>query len=321
MDAIGPYALPPTLPNAAPVHTAPTRVEPPRAELLPGMEFWLSPAGDRPLANVFTVDVDDWPVAVLGPHCEITPRVVENTKRCLQILAWNQVKATFFVLTRVAERYPDLVWEIHAAGHEIASHGHAHELLTDISPRRFEADVRQSIDILAKITGRRPIGYRAPAFSIVESTRWAGPILSGLGFKYSSSIFPVHHPRYGIPAEPRNIHRWPGCRLIECPPAAVRFLGRNWPVAGGGYFRLLPGPVARAAVRRLNHERLPAILYMHPYELDEHGIGKHKSSGVRVGLYRHLTQALFRGRVEGRIHKLLQSFRFTTMRELLQFAV
>jgi polysaccharide deacetylase family protein (PEP-CTERM system associated) len=270
--------------------------------------------------NVLTIDLEDWPIAVLGPEQEVTHRVVENTRRCLQVLKWHQVRATFFVLTRVAERYPDLVRELRREGHEIASHGHGHELLTDISPRRFERDVRRSLRVLEEIVGERPLGYRAPAFSVVEHTRWAGKILADLGFKYSSSIFPIRHPRYGIPTAPRGIHRWPDCRLIECPPATIRCGRRNWPVAGGGYFRLLPGWVVRRAITSMNDAGMPAVLYLHPYELDLDGLREHRSAGMRVGPWRGLTQGLFRGRMEGRLHKLLESFRFTTMRELLRHA-
>ncbi len=289
-------------------------------ETVPGIDHWLRPQGRAGVANVLTIDLEDWPIAVLGPEYEITDRVVENTKRCLRILRWHYVRATFFVLTKVAERFPDLIREIHAAGHEIASHGHGHELLTQTSPRRFELDVRKSVEILTDIVGERPIGYRAPAFSIVESTRWAGPILAKLGFKYDSSIFPIRHPRYGIAREPRHIHRWQDCRLIECPLATLSVLGVTLPIAGGGYFRLLPGPVVRKAVASLNRKAMPAILYIHPYELDTPGIRAHKREGVCVPPIRHVAQTLFRRHVEHRLHRLLERFPFTTMRDLLKHA-
>ncbi|HWL93758.1 MAG TPA: DUF3473 domain-containing protein [Phycisphaerae bacterium] len=269
------------------------------------------------ISNALTIDLEDWPIAVLGPHHEITPRVVANTKRCLQILKWHDVKATFFVLTRVAEKYPDLVREVHAAGHEIGSHGHGHELLFKLTPRQFEGDVRRSLDILTAITGQQPIGYRAPAFSITEKTKWAGRVLADLGFKYDSSIFPIRHRRYGIAGAPRGIHRWPDCDLIECPPATCRIAGINFPVAGGGYFRLLPGALARAAIRRINRRKMPAILYMHPYELDAGGVLEHRLEGVRVGNYRHLTQGLFRSKMEGRLHRLMEAFQFATLRDIV----
>lgn len=274
-----------------------------------------------PVRNVFTVDLEDWPVAVLGPNEPITGRVVENTLKLLNILHWHGVHATFFVLTRVAEAFPELIMQVREAGHEIASHGHGHQLLTRQTPKEFENDVRRSLDILQQLTGERPMGYRAPAFSVVRETRWAGPILSRLGFAYSSSVFPILHRRYGIATAPRCIHRWDDCPLIECPPATVRVAGVNLPVAGGGYFRLLPGAVVRAAVRRLNRAGQPAILYVHPYELDENGLTYHADHGVRIGPWRRVTQALGRESFEDRLHRLLESFSFTTMRELLAGAV
>lgn len=286
-------------------------------ERLPDMEHWLAPEIATPVANVLTIDLEDWPIAVLGPRHAVTNRVVANTKRVLQILQWHGVRATFFVLTKVAERYADLIRAVHDAGHEVASHGHGHELLPTITPGQFEQDVSRSVEILTRITGRRPIGYRAPAFSVIESTRWAGPILSDLGFTYSSSVFPIKHPRYGIPNAPAYIHRWPECSLIECPPATLHRFNRNWPVAGGGYMRLLPGALVRYAIRRINAECRPAVLYMHPYELDVGGVVAHKRDGLRVGPRRHLTQSLFRSRIEHRLHRLLESFRFVPMCELL----
>jgi polysaccharide deacetylase family protein (PEP-CTERM system associated) len=293
----------------------------PEQRALPGMEYWCAPRTPETIVNALTIDLEDWPIAVLDPDHEVTGRVVENTLRCLQILRWHNVKATFFALTKVAEKHGDLIKEVHTAGHEIASHGHSHELLTRTTPRRFETDLLRSIDILACLTNRRPAGYRAPGFSIVQSTRWAGPILARHGFRYSSSIFPIHHRRYGIPDAPPWIHRWKDCDLIECPPATLRALGQNWPVAGGGYFRLLPGAVARFAIRRINRANLPAILYLHPYELDVDGVGFHKLQGTRVGPWRHLTQALFRSRMETRLHRLLEGFRFTTVDDLLRDAL
>ncbi len=269
----------------------------------------------RRLRNVFTVDVEDWPIGVLGPRHLIGGRVLHNTLHVLRILRRHGVAATFFVLTKVAQQFPELVRRIRDEGHEVASHGHGHELLTRTTPRAFERDVCRSIDVLGGILGARPVGYRAPAFSVVRSTRWAGPILARLGFVYDSSVFPIRHRRYGIPEAPRGIHRWPDCDLIECPPATLRACGLNLPVAGGGYFRLLPGAAARAAIRRLNRTGLPAILYLHPYELDVHGIRAHRAAGIRVSPTRHATQAMFRSRVEGRLDRLLNEFEFTTMRE------
>lgn len=272
----------------------------------------------RRTAHVFTVDLEDWPVAVLGPEHEISDRVVANTRHVLQLLQWHGVRATFFVLSRVAERFPQLIYDVRASGHEIASHGHSHKLVTRMTPGEFADDVGRSLDILQRIVGERPVGYRAPAFSIVESTRWAGPLLANLGIQYSSSIFPIRHRRYGIADAPREPHRWPDCDLIECPPATVRIWGRNLPVAGGGYFRLMPGATARRAIRGLERAGKPAVLYLHPYELDAGGVAEHVRDGVPVGFGRRITQELFRGRIEKRLHRLFESFQFVTLRDSLR---
>lgn len=272
-------------------------------------------ASDATIRNVFTVDLEDWPIAVLGPEHEISGRVVDNTKQVLRLLRWHGVRATFFVLTKVAQRYPDLIRMVRDDGHELASHGHGHELVTRLTPDRFEDDVARSIDILTMLTGERPMGYRAPAFSIVAETRWAGEALQRLGFTYDSSVFPIRHPRYGIADAPREFHRWPGLNLIEAPPATLRVGGRSWPIAGGGYFRLLPGSFVRTGIWQRNRQRQPAVLYMHPYELDVDGIGIHRWDGVRFSRWRGLTQGMFRKRMEQRLHRLLESFRFETMAE------
>ncbi len=268
-------------------------------------------------AHVFTVDLEDWPVAVLGPEHAISDRVVRNTRQLLQMLQWHGVRATFFVLTRVAERFQSLIHDVIEAGHEIASHGHSHKLVTRMSLCEFTNDVGRSLDVLQRLTGERPIGYRAPAFSVVEKTLWAGPALAGLGIKYSSSVFPIRHPRYGISEAPTQPHRWPDCDLIECPPATLRLLGRNLPIAGGGYARLLPGAVMRTAIKMLERRKRPAVLYMHPYELDAGGVRAHMRDGVQVGFKRRITQELFRGRMESRLHRLFESFEFVTLRQSL----
>lgn len=269
-------------------------------------------------ANILTIDLEDWAVAVLGPSMPLTERVVANTDRLLDILARHEQRATFFVLGRVAQAFPELIRRVAAAGHEIASHGFGHDLLPNLTPERFRADVARSADLLNRITGSRPIGYRAPAFSIGEQTRWAGPILAELGFRYSSSVFPIAGRRYGIPDAPLGVHRWPNCDLVEVPPSAMRLLGRNWPVAGGGYFRLLPGYAARSALRRINAEGRPAVVYMHPYEIDVNEIDELRAGGWRVPAWRGWTQSLFRSRVEPRLECLLREFRFVPVCEALE---
>lgn len=262
----------------------------------------------RRIRHLLSVDVDDWPVAVLGPQVELTDRVVTNTRRMLGIFRDHGVRGTFFVLGRIAEAFPALVREIAGAGHEIASHGYSHQLVTRQSPGQFRADVLRGLDVLEAITGSRPVGYRAPAFSIVASTRWAGPILSELGIRYSSSVFPFRGRRYGIADAQRGIHRWDGCDLVEVPPSTIEAAGRRWPVGGGGYFRLMPGIATEMAVRRLEREGLPAVFYFHPYELDAREMSELRRGGWEIPRRVSVMQSLFRRRVEARLRRLLQSF-------------
>jgi len=269
------------------------------------------------IQNCFSIDLEDWGQSTLGPDTPLTERVVGNTRRMIELLDEAGIKATFFVLGKVVEKFPDTVREVHVAGHEIASHGYGHELVFTITPQRFRDDVRRSIDLLAGITGKRPIGYRAPAFSITAQSLWAPPILAELGFKYSSSVFPFAGRRYGIPTAPRFVHRWSTCDLIEFPMTTARLLGRNRPVCGGGYFRLLPGWMARAAIRRVNREGHPAVIYMHPYEIDVHELRELRAAGWQFSNKTYFMQSLFRSRIEGRLRKLFRSFEFATMGEIL----
>jgi len=271
------------------------------------------------LLNALTIDLEDWPQSVLDPKGPITDHVLDNLDRLLPILHRHNTRATFFALGKVCEKFPQLLPRIAAAGHEIASHGYGHELLHLLTPDRFRDDLSRSIDLIDSQTGRRPIGYRAPAFSIIDSTRWAGPILADAGIRYSSSVFPFAGRRYGIPDAPRFPHRWSTCHLTEFPLSTVRRLGRNWPVAGGGYFRLLPSALTFAAIRSLHREGQPAVVYLHPYELAPDEIPRLRREGWRIHWKTRFTQSLFRGRIETRLNRLLERFHFAPMVEVLGF--
>jgi len=201
-------------------------------------------------------------------------RVEPNTRRILELLRQHGVKATFFILGWVAERHPQLVRDIAAEGHEIASHGYWHELIYRQTEEEFDADILRSLTALGCALGSsvRPsyplVGYRAPAFSITNESLWALDVLRRHGMRYDSSIFPlVAHDRYGISGARRFVHALAN-GLIEAPVSTVRLFGKNWPVAGGGYFRLFPFLVTRWAIRRINREGHPAVVYLHPWEVD-----------------------------------------------------
>lgn len=230
------------------------------------------------VVNAMTVDVEEyftvqnldgivtrdaWPAQPLRSDLQ--------TRRLLDLYDLHDVKATFFVLGWVAERQPSLVREIHERGHEIASHSYWHRLVFELSPDEFREDTARNKAFLEDTIGAEVIGYRAPTYSITRESLWAHEILVELGFRYSSSIFPIVHDRYGIP----DYSRFPveleigGAKLWEFPLTTLRVLGRNLPVAGGGYLRLLPARSVAAALARVNNaEGQPAILYLHPWEID-----------------------------------------------------
>ena len=210
------------------------------------------------------IDPATWP--------ERTSRVESNVDRLLELLDRRLTHATFFVLGWIAERHPRLVRRIHAAGHEIASHGYNHRLIYHQSPDEFRQDVVASKQRLEDIIGEPVVGYRAPTYSITRRTLWALDILAEAGYRYDSSIFPVYHDRYGVAGAPRFPYRLQapsGATLVELPPTTLSLGLFNLPVAGGGYFRLYPFAVTRAAVTVLNRlEHQPALVYVHPWEID-----------------------------------------------------
>jgi polysaccharide deacetylase family protein (PEP-CTERM system associated) len=199
-------------------------------------------------------------------------RLAASTAWLLEQLAAHGIQATFFVVGQIARHNPRLIRDIHAAGHEVASHGWDHRRVHSLSPAAFRLDVLKSKDALEQVTGEAVLGYRAPTFSIVRQTAWAIDVLAELGLAYDSSIYPVRHDRYGVPLAPRGPFRASGVRhnILEIPPATLRFLGLNLPVGGGGYFRLLPLFVLEQALRQIRRHCQPpvAMLYFHPWEFD-----------------------------------------------------
>lgn len=277
------------------------------------------------IVNAFTVDVEDYfQVAALAPAIERASwpqresRVERNTGVLLDLLAERGIHGTFFVLGWIAERHPDLIRRIAAAGHEIACHGFSHQLVYEQTPEEFREETARSKNTLEDLSGSAVIGYRAASFSITRRSLWALDVLIDLGFEYDSSIFPIRHDRYGIPgADPRpsRLTAPSGRTLAEFPLSAASYLGVRVPVSGGGYFRLLPYLVTRSGLRQINGtgER-PFAFYLHPWEIDPH------QPRVRVGWlsrFRHYTNL---DRCESRLRRLLAEFRFASMREVLHCA-
>lgn len=239
-------------------------------------------------------------------------RVVANTRRILRLLAEYDTRATFFVLGWVADRYPDLVQEIAANNHEIATHGYWHELVYRQTPAEFAADLNQSLSAIGRaLSSFQSAGYRAPAFSITRQSLWALDILREQGIIYDSSIFPLAaHDRYGI----NNAHRFANkvCHgLWEFPISTVRLGKHNWPVAGGGYFRLYPLWVTRLAIRHLNAQGHPAVIYLHPWEFDPDQPRIPNAS--LLSRFRHYVNL---HKTETRLQALLQTFKFAPMCEV-----
>lgn len=229
--------------------------------------------GDRS-RNVLSVDLEDWfhllELPGLPPvdrWAAQPSRVERNTERLLSTLDAHRVKATFFVLGWVAARFPALVRHVAERGHEIASHGYAHVLVWTQPPSEFRDDVRRASDAIEAACGRRPIGYRAPGFSIVAGTPWAHDILREEGFVYDSSIFPDACAHGGIPGADPGVGRLP-CGLVELPISTVGVAGRRVGYLGGGYLRALPRPLVLALARRQALRGQDLVLYIHPRDVD-----------------------------------------------------
>ncbi len=274
------------------------------------------------LLNAFTVDVEDFfQVAAFEKVIDradwdsFERRVDGNTRRLLELLDRFGVRSTMFVLGWVAEKSPDLVREIERAGHELAIHGYDHRRVTELTPEEFRRDIRAARSLLEDITGVEVQGYRAPTYSIVRETMWATEILLEEGFRYDSSIFPIRHDRYGIPDAPRFpwvIARDNGSSLIEFPISTVRVLGMNLPFVGGGYLRLLPPRFVRWGLHRLNRdESRPAIVYIHPWEIDPEQPRQPVGWLTRLRHYANLDET------EARLSDLFRHFRFGTVRQVL----
>src|SRR5919197_6054348 len=217
-----------------------------------------------------TIDVEDYfhvsafdGVVPRSHWNRLETRVSANTERLLEIFDEAKIQATFFVLGWVAERWPQLVRQIAGRGHEIASHGFGHRLVYDQTPRQFRDDVRRAKGILEATAGTQVFGYRAPSYSITPRSLWALDVLIEEGFRYDASIFPVHHDRYGIPVSSRHPYRLdrPGGSIVEVPGSTVRWALFNFPVAGGGYFRILPYRWTRWGIARLNGVEARAAVF------------------------------------------------------------
>lgn len=266
--------------------------------------------------NAMTVDVEDYfQVSAFASTISRETwtqwplRLASNLDRILQAFADNDVRATFFTLGWFGEHHPELVRRITDAGHELASHGYQHERVDGQSPQDFRLDVRRTKQLLEDVTGQPVIGYRAASFSMGETTPWSHQILEDEGYRYSSSIYPIAHDHYGSPDGPTTVYVAGRKGFLEVPLSTVTAFGRNWPCAGGGYFRLLPYGYSRWAIRSVNERKgVPAVFYFHPWELDPE-----QPRVPGVPLKARLRHYVNLSRFDRRLQSLLRDFKWGRM--------
>lgn len=270
------------------------------------------------IRNALTIDVEDYfQVSALAPYIPREQwdsrdcRVERNVERILHMLDAHSSKATFFTLGWIAERYPHLVRRIVNCGHELASHGYGHQRASDLTQDAFFADIERAKKMLEDLSAQEVKGYRAPSFSIGKGNLWAFDCLERAGYRYSSSIYPIHHDHYGMPDAPRFAHQV-RAGLLEVPVTTARFFDRNWPASGGGYFRLMPYVLSRWLLRQVNHgDRQAAVFYFHPWEIDAE---QPRIAGIDAKTrFRHYLNL---HRTEPRLKRLLADFSWGRMDEV-----
>lgn len=242
-------------------------------------------------------------------------RVVDNTIRILDIFGEFGVRATFFVVGWVAERHPDLIKRIAAAGHEIGCHSYRHSRICRLQPAEFKEDTRRGLDTLSSIAGQPILGYRAPTFSVTDRSLWCLQILQESGLQYDSSVFPIRHDLYGIPNAPRRPFLWKlanGATLTEFPASTVEIGALRLPAAGGGYLRILPAGYTNWAIRRLENEHMNAMVYFHPWEVDA---AQPRINAGWKSILRHYTNL---AGFENRLRGILKKFRFAPLHQVLE---
>ena len=274
------------------------------------------------IRNAFTVDVEEYfqveafsgLISKKDWH-KFPSRVEETTKILLEILDKYHVRGTFFVLGWIARIHPALVETIYREGHEIASHGFDHSMITEMTPETFREDIRKSKAILEGITGTTVTGYRAPTFSITEKTSWVYEILLQEGYSYSSSVFPVWHDRYGWPKfgnAPKKMHAVDGKEIWEVPMSTWCIGSANIPFGGGGYLRFYPWALTKAMFRKVTESGKAVMVYVHPWEFDT----KHpKIDAPFLKRIRHYTGI---SGMEKKIRFLLKYFQFGTIEQYLE---
>lgn len=272
--------------------------------------------GSSALVHCLTVDVEDYfHVAAFRNNVKrsdwehLPSRVERNTRAVLDLFSELDVKATFFVLGWVAERYPTLVKWIAEGGHELGCHGYSHQLVYELDPRSFKEDIIRALDAIEQASSQRVSKYRASNFSVTKRSTWALSILLETGITHDSSIFPIRHDLYGFPNAPQQpfMLRIGGAQLIEFPPSTLKTLGMTLPVTGGGYLRIFPLSYQKMSLHTLEKARVPGMLYLHPWELDP------EQPRIKAPLRSRLRHYTGLTRTANRLRKLCGEFRFAPM--------
>lgn len=271
------------------------------------------------MLNAFSIDVEDWYQSSHDLNAPISDICLHNTRVVLDFLSRHNVRGTFFVQGMVAREFPFLIKEIHGKGHEIQSHGFSHRPVNKMSHNEFKRELMETSKYIEDITGIAVTGFRAPDFSIDAKSFWAFEVMCECGIRYDSSIFPLRTKRYGISGFERgySLFKTPSGNIEELPVSVYELSrpnGLRIPVGGGGYFRLFPFWFLEMSRKRLEVQRLPFIIYCHPYEFNP---GEWKQSMKRIPMYRRLHQGIGRHGFRGKVSRLLESGTFGTMSDVL----
>ena len=273
---------------------------------------------DSRITSAFTIDVEDWYQSCIDFDAPITERVVRNVDRVLAVLDDFGVKATFFVQGRVAETFPRLLEHLVAEGHEIQSHGYSHRPLFEMDRKQLREEVERARKTVEDASGTRVTAFRAQDFSIVSKNLWALDVLAEAGFSVDSSIFPMRARHYGISGwrlEPHNLTLANGARILEVPVAVWEFGRFRLPVAGGGYFRVMPQPILERALSDIVRRHRPVVVYCHPYEFNDQELDDYRTTVPRAVRF---SQNIGRSSFVGRVRALLTKLRFGRFDEVLQ---
>jgi len=275
------------------------------------------------MKNILTVDLEDWFVVEnlkgniqFDEWDELPARVVENTNRLLELFDHYSVSATFFVLGWIAEKHPRLIYNVASMGHEVACHSYQHGRVDSLTEKQFREDTKRAVQAIGEACGVSPVGYRAPSWSINSKIPWAFEVLAEMDFLYDSSVYPIKHDIYGEPGGPKRTVKIildSGKSIYEVPASTVSILGRNFPVGGGGYLRHSPFWFTKKMIRKLNRDNHPAIIYIHPWEIDS---DQPRLDGL-TALQRYRQYGSI-PTIERKMELLLQTFDFCTIKDYIR---